>query len=241
MLDTTLTAPPEQEAQRRRLILNAVIECVSDGGIDGATIRRVAKHAGVSTGMVSYYYPTKKDLIAATIDAAVADLQARVLTESGDGPGFERLLKTAEVLILNPGENFPPMSFWMEFWAAATREPHLGERFMRALASNHEAYRAALAAETQRSGLLRSNVDIELAINMISSLLRGLRIEASLGKSPDLALRVFHFALQLLLAEGAQLAMPMPTEAPVSPPRPVERTKREEPAKRKRKYALRRN
>src|SRR5262245_64305490 len=122
-----IEASGDQEAQRRRLILNAVIACVSEHGIDGATIRGVAERAHVSTGMVSYYYPTKRDLIAATIDAAVADLQARVHQEAGDGPGFDRLQKAAEILLLNPGEDFPSMSFWMEFWAAATREPHLGE------------------------------------------------------------------------------------------------------------------
>jgi AcrR family transcriptional regulator len=212
MLSTApdIEASGEQEAQRRRLILDAVIACVSENGIDGATIRSVAERARVSTGMVSYYYPTKRDLIAATIDAAVADLHTRVTQQSGEGPGFDRLQKTAEVLLLHPGENFPSMSFWMEFWAAATREPHLGERFVRALASNHEAYRAALEAETHRGGQMRGEVDVELAVNMISSLLRGLRIEAALGKSPELAVRVFHFALQLLFTHEPQAATPTP-------------------------------
>ena len=58
------------ELERRRQIWKAVITCVSEDGIAGATIRKVAECAGVSTGMVTYYYPNKKELITATFAAA---------------------------------------------------------------------------------------------------------------------------------------------------------------------------
>src|SRR4051794_38603485 len=96
MANATTDALNDSETLRRRQITRAAIECVAEGGIDGATVRRVAERAGVSTGMVSYYYATKKELIAAAIAAAAADFNELLdgLLEGDFGP--RRLDKVGE-------------------------------------------------------------------------------------------------------------------------------------------------
>ncbi|HEX5367846.1 MAG TPA: TetR/AcrR family transcriptional regulator [Dehalococcoidia bacterium] len=63
------------EAQRRRQIIEAVMACISDEGVEKTTMRNVAQRAGVSTGTLAYYFKSKKDLV----DAALLDATERYM------------------------------------------------------------------------------------------------------------------------------------------------------------------
>jgi AcrR family transcriptional regulator len=59
------------ESQRRRQIMEAVMACIADYGLERTTMRTVAERAGVSTGTLAYYFKSKKDLVdAALLDAS---------------------------------------------------------------------------------------------------------------------------------------------------------------------------
>ncbi len=58
-------------SQRRRQIMQAVMDCISDYGLERTTMRTVAQRAGVSTGTLAYYFKSKKELVdAALLDAS---------------------------------------------------------------------------------------------------------------------------------------------------------------------------
>ena len=63
------------EEQRRRQIIEAVMACISDEGLEKKTMRNVAQRAGVSTGTLAYYFKSKKDLV----DAALLDASERYM------------------------------------------------------------------------------------------------------------------------------------------------------------------
>jgi TetR/AcrR family fatty acid metabolism transcriptional regulator len=59
------------ESQRRRQIMQAVMTCISEDGLERTTMRAVAEKAGVSTGTLAYYFKNKKELVdAALLDAS---------------------------------------------------------------------------------------------------------------------------------------------------------------------------
>src|ERR1700742_3431957 len=80
------------ESGRRAQIVTAAIEVIAEVGYTKASFSRIAKHAGLSsTGMISYHFAGKDDLLAACvteiehvtaaymeprIDAAVGDIAA---------------------------------------------------------------------------------------------------------------------------------------------------------------------
>jgi len=182
--------------------MRAVVECVAEDGIEGATMRRVAERAGVSTGMVTYYFRNKEDLIDATIAAAARELGERVEAMVGHDYGIERLDKAAELVLVDPEESgFPPIGFWMAFWSAATHKPHLRERFVQALSHNSESYRRSIDSAAAASG---GAVDAELAAQLLSALVRGLRIDSGLAPeslSPERAVEVYRYCLLMLFGE----------------------------------------
>jgi len=61
-------------------------------GVEGASLRKIAKDARTSIGMVFYYYPTKDELFLAIVDAVYAKLLASLEAILGaEGPVRDRL------------------------------------------------------------------------------------------------------------------------------------------------------
>lgn len=53
------------EPDKRTLILNATLELIAEDGWLGAPMAKVARHAGVSAGIIYHYFNNKQDLIEA--------------------------------------------------------------------------------------------------------------------------------------------------------------------------------
>ncbi len=51
------------EPVRKNQVINATLECISESGFERLTLESVAKKAGISKGVVSYYFKGKEDLI----------------------------------------------------------------------------------------------------------------------------------------------------------------------------------
>lgn len=60
-----------QHAARKRFLTE---------GVDGASLRRIAKDARTSIGMIYYYYPTKDDLFLAVVEEVYSVVLADLLT-----------------------------------------------------------------------------------------------------------------------------------------------------------------
>jgi AcrR family transcriptional regulator len=83
-------ARPRSDIQPR--IVHAARARFLAQGVDGASLREIARDAGTNIGMVVYYFPTKDDLFLAVVEevytGVVADL-AKVLDV--EGPARDRL------------------------------------------------------------------------------------------------------------------------------------------------------
>jgi AcrR family transcriptional regulator len=61
-------------------------------GVDGASLREIARDAGTSIGMVVYYFPSKDDLFLAAVEESYAGIVADMERILGlDAPARERL------------------------------------------------------------------------------------------------------------------------------------------------------
>jgi TetR/AcrR family transcriptional repressor of bet genes len=54
---------------RRRQLIDAAIASIHEHGFSSATVARIARKAGVSTGIVHHYFDDKNDLLASTMRA----------------------------------------------------------------------------------------------------------------------------------------------------------------------------
>jgi TetR/AcrR family transcriptional regulator, transcriptional repressor of bet genes len=53
----------EQPEVRRGLLIEAAMKCLASEGIQGFTIDRICKQAGVSRGLINHYFDSKDDLL----------------------------------------------------------------------------------------------------------------------------------------------------------------------------------
>ena len=61
---------------RRKQLVAAAIAVIHEDGFARATVARIARRAGVSSGIVHHYFADKDDLLLSTMRSLLADLRA---------------------------------------------------------------------------------------------------------------------------------------------------------------------
>ncbi len=85
------TMTPAQLARRQRVI-DAVLDLVSEGGIDDMQMRELAERSGVALGTVYRYFSSKDHVVAAALLSWAAQLDQRITRRPlPDAPAVERL------------------------------------------------------------------------------------------------------------------------------------------------------
>jgi AcrR family transcriptional regulator len=112
-------------------IVAAARERFAKEGVDGASLRAIAKDAKTSIGMIYYYFPTKDDLflsvVEETYEAVLVDLEAAL---SPDIPVSERFVNLFERLArLNDDELSMLRLIAREALVSSSRLDRLVERF----------------------------------------------------------------------------------------------------------------
>lgn len=69
-------ARPKSDIEPR--IVHAARRRFLEDGVDGASLRNIAKDAGTSIGMIYYYFPTKDDLFLAVVEEIYATVLAQL-------------------------------------------------------------------------------------------------------------------------------------------------------------------
>jgi AcrR family transcriptional regulator len=87
-----------KQANTRRGILDAAYALVAEGGFAAAQVAAVARQAGVGTGTVYRYFPSKGELLAEVFRRASSEEVERMAEASrADGPARERLAHATRV------------------------------------------------------------------------------------------------------------------------------------------------
>lgn len=172
----------------RRIVRAAKKRFLADG-VDGASIRAIARAARTSLGMVTYYFPSKDDLFFAVVEEAygvvLRDLE-RIL--GGDAPLADRLRRVSIRIGSATDEE-------VDVVRLVVREALVGSARFRRLVERFQAGHIALAMAALRDGVARGDVDPRVPISVLLGCVLG-----TMG-APQIARR-------LLLAE---LGMELPS------------------------------
>lgn len=105
--------------QRREMLAATAGDLVAQQGVAKATIRGVAKKAGVSTGTVSHYYSDSRELLFAAYQLAFKTSSTRFVDAIAIDQSFEGLLRAIGTAL--PSNEFG-LSEWrvrMAFWGVS--------------------------------------------------------------------------------------------------------------------------
>ena len=62
------------EDARRRALIDATLDCIAEGGPQAATVRAIARRAGVTPGLIRHYFTTKEELVVRAHEALMTGL-----------------------------------------------------------------------------------------------------------------------------------------------------------------------
>jgi AcrR family transcriptional regulator len=162
---------------RRAQIVRATVQCLAREGYTRLTMKKVARAAGVSQGILHYYFRDKRAILIATLETVSRDLDRRVAAAQSrtgrDAAARLRALVRAclEVAVARP-------EFWVvfvEFWGEMMHDRRLRE-------VNAEVYTRTrrligrLVAEGVAAGRFRA-VDPQRAAAIVLGLVDGISLQ----------------------------------------------------------------
>src|ERR1700681_3481796 len=109
--------------QRRDEIALVACRVVADYGFDQATVVRIAREAGYTTGMVAHYFDTKRDIIIAALRLILRRIDER-LTRGACQARTDLLLLVTEALPVDE-QRYTECAFWIAFWGQVSADKRL--------------------------------------------------------------------------------------------------------------------
>lgn len=137
---------------RRRDASEAVWRVLDAHGFGGLTLRAVAAELGATTGLLTHYFPTKRDLVAHALDLLDQRTTGRTRRVADD----DRSALRAALLDVLPltAEAATSNRIWVSSWDPALADPGLSREHARRYARSRDTLRDLVAAAQQRGVLL---------------------------------------------------------------------------------------
>jgi AcrR family transcriptional regulator len=109
--------------RRREEIAHVTCQVVAEYGFRQATIARIARAAGYTTGMVAHYYDSKQDIILTALQLILKRIEERLERRQGEDDA-DILAVLSEALPLDR-QRYNECAFWLAFWGEVPTDKSL--------------------------------------------------------------------------------------------------------------------
>jgi len=142
------TKDPVLEQRRRNQVMVAVQRLMSESSYGAMTMDRVAKAAGVSKGLINYYFPSKEELVVASIRAyhAAEGQRLALIFEDTTLSAPQRLERLVAAVFPDREAVEREVRFQIEVRAFAKTNPDV----WRAIGDSYRGFRVACEAIMRR-------------------------------------------------------------------------------------------
>lgn len=116
------------ETLRRQQLITATMAAIDEVGLADATVIRIARHAGVSAGIISHYFGGKDGLLEATMRKILSDLGEAVASRRAALSCSSPRARLEAVIDGNFDRSQvvgPVTKTWLAFWASSMHKPQL--------------------------------------------------------------------------------------------------------------------
>jgi TetR/AcrR family transcriptional regulator, transcriptional repressor of bet genes len=183
---------------RREQIVRATIRCLARDGYAGLTMKRVAVEAGVSQGILHYYFRDKSAMLAAAAVRVTADLDRRVAAEArGARDARARLRAVVRACLETAVRSRDFWTVFIEFWGEALHDRRLAGVNRQAYARARRLIGAGLGRGIATGQFRR--IDLEEAAAVTLALLDGLSLQLTFDRGLMSLPRAAHVAERALL------------------------------------------
>jgi AcrR family transcriptional regulator len=162
---------------RRREVAEAVWRVLADTGFAGLSLRAVAREMGATTGLLTHYFGSKRELVEHALAVVHERTAPRMREVDRPGPGLEGLRTRLRAVLVDDDEAAVLSRVWVGFWDLALADAGLG----RAEAARYERWRERLRPmvdEALAAGELAAGRDRETVVDVLTSFTHGLVVQA---------------------------------------------------------------
>lgn len=168
---------PDQEEERRRQLIQAAVDEIAERGFHRATVAGIAGRAGVSVGLVAFYFGDKDGLLEATLRSLAGDLGRAVgARAAGTDDPRRRIQAIIDANLSDTQFDRRIITVWLAFWGEVPHQP----RYARVQRVYERRMQSNLAYAIRR---LAPRADARRLAGALAALIDGLWIRAAL--SPD--------------------------------------------------------
>lgn len=164
---------------RKVKIAEATWEVIIEEGLEHATVRKIAKKAGLSVGSLRNTFPSQSDLILYSMKLVSERVKKRIASKRYTGSPLDVALELISEFLPTDDERKKEMEVWFVFSAKALTEPKLNEMFRQVHFEMSAAIRMLLL-KFKSTGHLKENVDIDAETSRLHALVDGLGIHSLL-------------------------------------------------------------
>ncbi len=172
---------PEIGCVRRKQIVEAAVSVIAEKGLQNCSLSEIEKRAGMCRGQLTYYFPTKEEILLAVFDHLLQLIHERANGHFSGGqvpanPGWERFEYFLSLLVLQPPASPEFHSLQYTFLSQIGHR----EDFRRRLADLYEEWRGAIAEDCQAALTSRpggGRVSGRTVATLVQAILHGLAMQ----------------------------------------------------------------
>ncbi len=167
---------PDVAAERKDQIVRATVECITKHGYNNFSMQDVARTAGVSKGIIHYYFLNKDDLMMSVLDRVAGDIES-VLAEGmskKDSPLEKlRIFVSVSFNVVRSTKEYYQVN--MDFWTQINQKSEVRQ----VISSHYAKFREGVSnviKEGIKQGAFRK-VDPDLYGSYIIAVIDGLSLQ----------------------------------------------------------------
>lgn len=193
-------ATNRQTKDRHQEILDAAARVITERGLAETRISDVAEQAGVSPGLILYYFESKDRLLAEALTFANDQFYLRTSREIRRLPSavdqLRRLIDLSVPGYLPEYERLDEWALWIEVWVRALRDPEMAKD-REVLDQRWRSQLADIIRGGQSSGEFTSPVDADELALRLATLIDGLAIQVIMNDSDVSAERMHRACMEV--------------------------------------------
>lgn len=165
------TTDPERHAARRNQILDAAVRCFADKGFHGTSTADICRAAGMSSGNMFHYFPTKDAVVMAIAEEDRRQTAAMFASIDPSANVVHSVIRLAEMTMAGFAD--PVLArLGIELAAEAARNPAMAAMFEDNDRMTKDLLRDLLD-EGIRRGEVAATLEVEAAVRWLIALIEG--------------------------------------------------------------------
>ena len=172
------TKERELSGEKAQRIVDAMRDSVAKRGAAGSTFEHVAREAGVSRGLLHYYFGTKERLLVEVVRRDSEIRVARLDEPLGKAESVDDVLEVLVASLTDLIDNEPAFFLLLyELFSAGRRNPEI-QREVGQLFDRTRSHVAEILDRKQREGVLKLRFDAEAIVAYLFAAADGFALQA---------------------------------------------------------------